>query len=180
MARKSHPKKRRPLTKDQLLPLPSHKVRDLSLEAHIALSVLRRGHGEAMQIGCLAKTLYLAYFMRDVTPSGAEIEQFQVVELIVEDCISRAFRGEHWELREEDHSAIERILRLYDTQLATVPAYRFADAWQQLLRVVVNNCQTPIDGSRVQAPTIGIDAVEGLARESLNLPDSRRRDIESQ
>lgn len=163
-----------------MLPLPSDKVRALSLEAHIALSVLRRGHGEAMQIGCLAKTLYLAYFMRDITPSGAEIEQFQIAELIVEDSINRAFRGEHWELREDDHSAIERILRLYDTQLATVPAYRFADAWQRFLRVVVNNCQTPIDGSRIQAPTIGVDAVEEFVHESLSLPNSHRSDSESQ
>lgn len=180
MARKSHPKKRKPLTKEQLLPLPSDKVRALSLEAHIALSVLRRGHGQAMQIGCLAKTLYLAYFMRDVTSSGAEIEQFQVAELIVEDCINRASRGEHWDLPEEGHSAIERILQLYDTQLASVPAHRFADAWQQFLRVVVNNCQTPINGSRVQSPTIGADVVEGLVHESLDLPESRRRNIESQ
>lgn len=162
MTRKSHPKKRKPLTKGQLLPLPSDKVMALSLEAHIALSVLRRGHGEAMQIGCLAKTVYLAYFMRDVTPCGADIRQFQIAELIVEDCIDRALRGQYWELRDEDYSAIERILRLYDTQLAAVPAYRFADAWQQFMHVVVKHCQTPIDGSRVRTPTVGIDAVERL------------------
>jgi len=126
-----------------------------------------------------AKTIYLAYFMRDVTSSGAEIEQFQVAELIVEDCINRAFRCEHWELREEDYSAIERILLLYDAQLAAAPAYRFADAWQKFLRVVVNNCQTPIDGSRVQAPTVSIGAVEKLVHESVDLPHSRRPDVES-
>lgn len=178
MARNSHLKKRKHLTKDQLLPLPAESVRALSLEAHIALSVLRRGRGEAMQIGCLAKTIYLAYFMRDITP-GAEIDQFQTAELIVENCIDRALRGEQWELRETDYSAIERILLLYDAQLAAAPAYRFADAWQKFLNVVVGSSQTPIDGSRVKAPTVGFAEVSELARESVDSLGNGCPDIES-
>jgi len=161
---KNHPPrtKRKPRTKDQLLPWPSNTIRVLSLEGHIALSVLRRGHGEAVQIGRLSQIVYLSYFMRDVTAAGSDIEQFRVAEIIVEACVSRALNGEQWELKDDDYAAIERILLLYDAQLAAAPAYRFSDAWQQFERMVVKNFQTPIEGSRVEAAAVSVDAVKAL------------------
>lgn len=154
--------KRKPRTKDQLLPLPSNTIRTLSLEGHIALCVLRRGRGEAVQIGRLSQIVYLSYFLRDVTVAGSDIEQFRVAELVVESCVSRALNGEQWELKDDEYAALERILLLYDAQLAAAPAYRFADAWQQFERVVVRNCQTPIEGSRVEASAVSADGVRAL------------------
>ncbi|WP_227792109.1 hypothetical protein [Burkholderia sp. BE17] len=103
-------------------------IRTLSLEGHVALSVLRSGQGDVVQIGRLAQIVYLSYFLRDVTAAGSDIEQFRVAEAIVEDCVTRALDGEQWVLKDEDFAAVERILLLYDAQLAAVPAYRFADA----------------------------------------------------
>ncbi len=154
--------KRKPLTKDQLLPMSNNTIRTLSLEGHVALSVLRRGQGDAVQIGRLAQIVYLSYFMRDVTAAGSDIEQFRIAETIVEDCVTRALSGERWVLKDEDFAAVERILLLYDAQLAAAPAYRFADARQQFHRVVVTHYRTPIEGSRTDASTIGIDAVNAL------------------
>ncbi|WP_227792179.1 hypothetical protein [Burkholderia sp. BE17] len=138
------------------------RVQALSLEGHIALSVLRSGHGDALQIGRLSQIVYLAYFMRDVTAAGSDLEQFRTAESIVEYCVCRALGGGQWELREEDYAAIERILLLYDAQLAAAPAYRFVDAWQQFQRVIVKNLSTPIEGSRIEEATVGIEALSSL------------------
>ncbi|KVT82821.1 hypothetical protein WK59_16610 [Burkholderia ubonensis] len=144
------------------MPMSNNTIRTLSLEGHVALSLLRSGQGDVVQIGRLAQIVYLSYFLRDVTAAGSDIEQFRVAEAIVEDCVTRALDGEQWVLKDEDFAAVERILLLYDAQLAAAPAYRFADAWQQFQRVVVTHYQTPIEGSRVETSAIGIDAVSAL------------------
>ncbi|WP_244111636.1 hypothetical protein [Burkholderia cepacia] len=137
-------------------------IRTLSLEGHVALSVLRSGHGDAVQIGRLAQIVYLSYFMRDVTAEGSDSEQFRVAEIVVDECVTRALNGERWALNDEDLAAVERILLLYDAQLAAIPTYRFADAWRQFQRVVIKHYETPIEGSRVDASAIGVDAANAL------------------
>jgi len=102
--------------------------------------------------------------MRDVTAAVSDIEQFRVAEIVVEDCVTRALNGERWVLKDEDFAAVECILLLYDAQLAAAPAYRFADAWQQFQRVIVKHYQTPIEGSRIESSSIGIDAVNAMIR----------------
>ncbi|KVU84786.1 hypothetical protein WK76_24095 [Burkholderia ubonensis] len=144
------------------MPMSNNIVRALSLEGHVALSVLRSGQGDAFQVSQLARVVYMSYFLRDVTAAGSDIEQFRIAETVVEECVTRALNGERWELKDEDFSAVEHILLLYDAQLAAAPAYRFADAWQQFQRVIIKHCQTPIEGSNIDASSISIDAVAAL------------------
>jgi hypothetical protein len=51
----------------KLLPLSTEKIRTLSLENHLALSVVRVGAGDFEQMSCLPRAVYLAYFMRRET-----------------------------------------------------------------------------------------------------------------
>ncbi|QUN40700.1 hypothetical protein KEH56_11720 [Burkholderia cenocepacia] len=149
--------------------MPAEKARGLSLEGHIALSVLRSGGGNVVQIGHLAKVNYLSYFMRDVTSAGVDIEQFRVAEVLIENCIVQAVRNGRWALREEEYSIIEQALLLFDMQLAVAPAYRYADAWRKLMYVVVENRRTPIKGSRIRSTPDEIYAVDVMVRDATAL-----------
>lgn len=169
MSRNPRRMKRKPLTRKELLPMPAEKVRGLSLEGHIALSVLRSGRGNVVLIGHLAKVNYLSYLMRDVTSVGADIEQFRVAEVLIENCIIHAVRNERWALREEEYSIIEQVLLLFDMQLAVAPAYRYADAWRKLMYVVVKNGRTPIEGSRIRSTPDEIHAVDVMVRDATAL-----------
>ena len=48
-----------------LLPLPTAKVRALSLENHLERSTVRSGRGYFDQICCLIRVVYLANFITD-------------------------------------------------------------------------------------------------------------------
>jgi len=157
-----HRVRRRPRGKDQLLPMSDGRIRALSLEGHIALSVLRSGHGDAVQIGRLSQIVYLSYFMRDLTPAGSDSEPFRRAEHIIECCIARVMKGGQWGLKAEECVVMARILLLYDAQLAAAPAYRFVDAWEQFQRAVVNNFSTPIEGSSIEESNISIDVLTKL------------------
>ncbi|WP_175950742.1 hypothetical protein [Burkholderia sp. BCC0405] len=140
--------KRKPYTKAQLLPLKNAEVRALSLDVHIALATIRRGQGGPIQIGHLAKTIYVACFLRDLTPEGADIEQFRRAEHVLDQCIERAASGGTWLMPDEDYAALERIILLYDAQLEAVPVYRLAEAWDKLDRLMVNRLQLPAEAEK--------------------------------
>lgn len=149
--------------------MSAEKIRGLSLEGHIALSVLRRGCGNVIQIGHLAKVNYLSYFLRDVTPAGSNIEQFRMTEVLIEDCLMQAVCSERWTLKEEEYSIIEQALLLFDAQLAAAPAYQYKNAWRQLMAVVVKNQQSPIEGSRIRATLDEVHAVDTMIRDEVAL-----------
>ncbi|HHV7525559.1 TPA: hypothetical protein ACUNF5_007124 [Burkholderia orbicola] len=132
------------LTRDMLLPLPTEKVRSLSLEHHLALAAMRSGHGDNDQISCLLKAVYLAFFMREPGASESELEQFRRAERVLERCIERVERGERWWLLDTERSVLERVLVLHDEQLAAVPTHRYLAAWTQLRRFIVGTIRSPI------------------------------------
>ena len=57
--------RKKPLTKEMLLRLPVARVRAISLENHLALVTMRRGHGNPDVVSCLLKTAYLACFLHE-------------------------------------------------------------------------------------------------------------------
>jgi hypothetical protein len=67
-----------------LLPLPAAKVRNLSLENHLALAATRSGNGTADQMSCLLKTVYLAYFLRDAQHADPDFDPLHVYETALE------------------------------------------------------------------------------------------------
>lgn len=127
-----------------LLPLPSAKVRALSLEHHHALAALRSGHGNNAQICCLLRAVYLAFFMRDRAAPDVEIEHFRRAESVLERCITRAERGERWWLLDTERSIVERVLVFHDEQLSASPTYQYLQAWKQLRRFLAGNSRSPI------------------------------------
>ncbi len=137
--------KRKPRTKAELLPLSNSNVRALSLEAHVALAAVRSGQGGAIQVGHLAKTVYVAFFLRDPPPDEADVELFQHAESVIDRCIERASDTGAWTFPEQDIVVLERLLKLYDAQLEAVSVSRLADAWCQFQRAMVSSLQRPVD-----------------------------------
>ncbi|AOK19211.1 hypothetical protein WL51_23135 [Burkholderia ubonensis] len=135
---------RKPLTKSDLLPLPTAKVRALSLENHMALAAIRAGHGGEEQISCLLRVVYLAFYMRGETEAGADLSVYRQAEAALDACIARAEQGTAWLLLDREQSTIEQILVVHDEQLAAVPMHRYCAAWENLQRFMTGQIRSPI------------------------------------
>ncbi|MBO7776106.1 hypothetical protein J6352_27590 [Burkholderia pseudomallei] len=127
-----------------LLPLSTEKVRSLSLENHMALAVVRSGNGDCDQVVCLLRVVYLAFYMRRETASGADLDLYRRAEAVLDACIARAERGEAWTLREDELADVERVLVVHDEQLAAIPKHRYLAAWDRLQRFVTGTGRSPI------------------------------------
>lgn len=136
---------RAPLTKDMLLPLSTEQVRALSLETHLALALLRAGNGRLDQMLCLLRAVYMAYFLRDETGSGADIALYRHADDALAACNARVEHGEPWRLHNDEAATVERVLIVYDEQLAAVPRYRYGQAWERLHRFIAANARSPFD-----------------------------------
>ncbi|RQY93808.1 hypothetical protein DF016_10720 [Burkholderia stagnalis] len=135
---------RRPLSKAMLLPLPAAKTRALSLEHHLALAAIARGHGNLDLMVCLLKAVYTAFYLRDETAAGADDGSFRHAEAALSRCIGRAERGDTWVMLDRDKTAIERILVLHDEQLECVPTHRYLRAVDLLHRFAQGEVASPI------------------------------------
>ncbi len=100
----------------------------LRLENHLALAVVRAGSGDFEQISCLLRVRYLAYFLRDATAAGTNLDVYRHAEAVLDNCVARAERGEAWTLRDDEVVTLERVLVLHDAQLPAVPMHRYQSA----------------------------------------------------
>lgn len=145
MSRKSTRRSgRQPLSKEMLLPLPHARTRALSLEHHLALATIARGHANVDLMVCLLKAVYTAFYLRDESPADADDPEFQRAEAALSRCIARAERGETWAMLDRDKADVERILVLHDEQLVAVPTHRYLTALDKLSRFAVEGMQSPI------------------------------------
>lgn len=133
-----------------LLPLPLARTRALSLEHHLALATVAKGHANVDLMVCLLKAVYTAFYLRNETPATADNAEFQRAEAALARCIARAERGETWGMLDRDKAVIERILVLHDEQLASIPTHRYLTALDKLNRFAVEGLQSPIPPSTIE------------------------------
>lgn len=131
-------------TKEMLLPLSTGKVRSLSLENHLALATIRAGRGNLDQLCCLLRVVYLAFYMRDETAAGIELEPYRRAETVLDACITRVGLDEPCALLDEEGIVVGRVLALHDEQLAVVPKYRYLQASERLQRFITGQTRSPI------------------------------------
>lgn len=131
-------------TKEMLLPLSTTKVRSLSLENHLALATVRAGRGDFDQICCLLRVVYLAYFMRNETAAGEDLEPYRRAEAALDACIKRIEQDQPCLLLEQEQTVVERVLVLHDEQLAAVSKFRYLESWDRLQRFVTGGKSSPI------------------------------------
>lgn len=110
----------------------------------MALAVVRSGNGDCDQVVCLLRVVYLAFYMRRETASGADLDLYRRAEAVLDACIARAERGEAWTLREDELADVERVLVVHDEQLAAIPKHRYLAAWDRLQRFVTGTGRSPI------------------------------------
>lgn len=132
------------LTRDMLLPLPTEKVRALSLENHLALATVRGGRGDLDQVSCLVRVVYLAFYLRDTTSAGADFDLYRRAEAALNACVTRAEQGARCLLLDHELSTVERLLVVHDEQLAAAPWHRYLDAWKRLQHYIVAGKRSPI------------------------------------
>ncbi|MEW6346605.1 MAG: hypothetical protein AB1704_38715, partial [Pseudomonadota bacterium] len=121
-------RRREPLSKAMLLPVPAVDARAISLENHLALVAMRSGQGNVDLVLGLFKIVYMAYFLHEALRARTEPDLFRDAEHVLMRTTARANRGEAWSIPAEDVSCLERIVTLYDRYLATLPAHRFISA----------------------------------------------------
>ena len=124
--RKSGNRGHRPLTKTQLLPMPVHHARRLSLKHHLALACLADGRGDVETLSTVSNVVELAH---QLDTTGVEI--FQIAEEALGACIARAARTSAITLTEAERNAIAIVLVHHDAQLERVPIHRYLDALEQ-------------------------------------------------
>ncbi|WP_081085629.1 hypothetical protein [Burkholderia stagnalis] len=154
MSRSSaRPSRRKPLTREMLLPLPVSKVRALSLENHLALVAMRTGSGNVDQMSCLLKVVYLSFFLLD-DPVPDRIQVFRDAEAALERSSARAERKEGWTLPDDECAAIEQVLVLHDHQLASLASHRYTSAWTRLTQFVASPKQSPLPARANDTPYV--------------------------
>jgi hypothetical protein len=133
-------------TREQLLPLSPSAVRALSLEHHMALSAVRGGHGSVDIVAILFRSINLAYLMDLAASKGGDAERFRDAERAVNGCVARIDAGNGCSLSSDESAVIARALALYDKQLASYPAYHYADAWNRYMPMLADGKLSAISG----------------------------------
>jgi hypothetical protein len=113
-----------------LLPLPVQKARALSLEYHLALSVLDAGHGGMNEAVRLLQAVYHARFMVGSDPGDASL--LDAAETALDDAMARVEAGGAWTVTDAGCAAIARALAMHDRLTASVPSHRFNTAWERM------------------------------------------------
>ncbi|AWV05525.1 hypothetical protein DM992_40230 (plasmid) [Burkholderia sp. JP2-270] len=124
--------------------MPDTSRCSLSLENHLALATVRAGRGDFDQICCLLRVVYLAYFMRNETAAGEDLEPYHRAEAALDACIKRIEQDQPCLLLEQEQTVVERVLVLHDEQLAVVPKFRYLESWDRLQRFVKGGKSSPI------------------------------------
>jgi len=158
-----------PLSRTELLPLVAAQARDQSLRAHMALVMVRSGHGDLAILGELLRTVFVTYF---VYKSGGEVsyfEHFVEAESALKAGMDRGEAQGIWAVSNAGASALEIVLMLQDKHLANRPIYVIERAKEQL-RVVLDKGAFP-DLARdyemaSRVVTVTSDVCEGDEREA--------------
>ncbi|WP_232467515.1 hypothetical protein [Burkholderia ubonensis] len=119
----------------------------MSLEYHLALATIAKGHASLDLLLCLLRTVYMAFYLRDETPRHDDVRPFKQAEAAIGRCILRAEDGKEYVILDREKAVIERILILHDEQLATVPKHRYLTAVERLHQFAASNERSPISAS---------------------------------
>ncbi len=128
-------RRRRPLTKTHLLPLPSALVRQQQLRHHVAWSLLLDQRAESAQLAILLNVVEVTYLLASPEEREAvSTARFRQAEAVLEACFGQLGQGGVTPEAPE-RKAIEQILALHDQQLLGVPSHRYLDAQERAKQV---------------------------------------------
>ncbi|KVR38193.1 hypothetical protein WK13_00980 [Burkholderia ubonensis] len=139
----------KPRTKAMLLPLPLALVRNISLENHMSLAAMRSGHGTHDTMCALLRVLYVLFYMLDGVEDTVELSRLLDAEAILDRSVQVAASGQDWQVDDQGIPIIEAMLLRFDEVIGSVPAFRYQEAWEKLVKFAQTDLQSPIPGSRV-------------------------------
>jgi len=126
-------RRRVPLTREWLLPLPPAHARDISLKCHMALVALRGEHGNEALLMRLRTSVYLVFLaIDDAVCGGADIDLCVDAERALDAGVARAAQSGAWALRDDECAVLERVLAAHDTCVATLTRHRLAELWRHV------------------------------------------------
>lgn len=121
-------------SKALLLPMPRHSADELSLQIHIALDAMRRGHGNAGAAQILTQTMILTGFLAEAGYEAATFEQLRSAEKAISAAFDRGRDSGEWTLDDEAFEQFATIVTTYDRQLLRAPLSAIAAASDRLDR----------------------------------------------
>jgi hypothetical protein len=127
-----------------LLPMAEPSAREQSLSCHLALVACRDGHGNRHLFNELMRTVYVAWFLQQDGYGKEPVDSFKTAEYAVEAALELAHVSDEWVLAEDTVSVFERLLALYDSQLAIAPLHKVFHAEQRLGRFLAGTASSPI------------------------------------
>ncbi|WP_186289408.1 hypothetical protein [Burkholderia gladioli] len=129
-------KRRRPLSKTHLLPLPSALARRQQLRHHVALHLLLDQCAEPAQLAILLNVVEITYLLASPADrDAASTARFREAEAALETCFGR-LEEPGMTLEAAQREAIEQILAVHDQQLLSVPSYRYLEAQERAKQLV--------------------------------------------
>lgn len=116
-----------------LLPLPPRKAQAVSLEYHLALSVLAAGRGGEVEAVRLLQAVWHVRFM--VGSRSADTGLLDAAEGALDDIAARVDADMLWRVTDAEHAAIAQALVIHDRQTTNVPHHRFIAAWERMQQI---------------------------------------------
>jgi hypothetical protein len=112
--------RRKPRSREELLPLPAFVVRRLSLSHHNALALLRSGHGTLEHLAALARAVYMSRLMLCAeNPGATDTGPFRAAETVLHACLRREQGSGSWQLFPYEVAQLAPLLLRHDEQLET-------------------------------------------------------------
>ena len=142
-------RKRKIRTKEMLLPLPAAAMRNIFLENHLALATIRTGHGTPDTMIVLLRILYMTFYLLAKDRTDADLALFLEVEAALHESIEAAGAGRDGGLPSGCLPAIERVLLRCDEAVATMPKYRYGEAWEKVTAFIGSARESPLPGSQL-------------------------------
>ena len=137
-----------------LLPMDQASVREQSLSYHLALSACCDGHGNGHLFNELMRVAYVAWFLQQAGYGNETVQSYKTAEYAVEAALRLKHESNEWLLAEDAIPAFEKLLALYDAQLAVAPLHKVIEAEHRLRRFLAGMASSPIaeekQGSRVE------------------------------
>ncbi|HGL5379819.1 TPA: hypothetical protein ACXJGC_001567 [Burkholderia cenocepacia] len=81
--------------------------------------------------------------------SDSDLALFLGAETVLQDSIDSAADGREWHVPTNRLPEIEQLLLRMDALVATVPKYRYLQAWDRLGRFATSANCSPLPGSRL-------------------------------
>ncbi|CAE6868135.1 hypothetical protein R69746_08234 [Paraburkholderia aspalathi] len=119
-----------------LLPLNPTVVRQISMDNHLTLEVLRSGLAEMYHLGSMARAAYLARFLSEAGCGSARDGLFQEVDEAINRCRQGALDTSVWRVDDDAYSLLCEVLTLHDMQISLASVSALTVANEKLQKLV--------------------------------------------